>query len=103
MQIQYQQHKYHSIQGVKPEMSYITRGKTLLTLKIMSKHRLLINYHNPLTSYKINGSHLNTKNNPQPKLLNYPCLPKDQNTLLTRKPKKLHPRINNHTQPHINT
>jgi len=34
-------------------------------------------------------------------LLNYPCSPKDQNTLPTRKPKKLHPRINNHTQTHI--
>jgi len=34
-------------------------------------------------------------------LLNYPCSPKDQNTLLTRKPKKLHPMINNHTQTHI--
>jgi len=45
----------------------------------------------------------NAKNNPQPKLLNYPCSPKDQNTLLTRKPKKLHPKINNHTETHINT
>jgi len=36
-------------------------------------------------------------------LLNYPCSPKDQNTLLTRKPKKIRPRINNHTQAYINT
>jgi len=34
-------------------------------------------------------------------LLIYPCSPKDQNTLLTQKLKKLHTRINNHTQTHI--
>jgi len=45
----------------------------------------------------------NAKNNAQPKLLNYPYSPKDQNTLLTRKPKKIHPKINNNTQAYINT
>jgi len=37
------------------------------------------------------------------KLLNHPCLQNDQNTLLTRKPMRIQPRINNHTQAHINT
>jgi len=34
----------------------------------------------------------NAKNNPQPKLLNYPCSPKDQNTLLTRKIEEITPK-----------
>jgi len=36
-------------------------------------------------------------------LLYYPRSPKDQNTLLTRKPKKIRPKINNQTQTYINT